>query len=76
MQDLSEIQHAIESLPLEAQARLAAWMAQRDHEQWDAEIERDFSPGGAGMKLLEEVKRDIAAGKSQPFEEGRKQRPR
>jgi hypothetical protein len=28
------------------------------------------------MKLLEEVKRDIAAGKSQPFEEGRKQRRR
>ena len=27
MQDLSEIQNAIEALPLEAQARLAAWMA-------------------------------------------------
>ena len=73
MQDLSDIQKAIEHLPSEAQARLAAWMAQRDREQWDAELERDFSPGGAGMKLLEKVDRDIDAGKFQPFAEGRKQ---
>ena len=75
MQDLSEIQNAIEHLPPEEEARLATWMAQRDRQRWDAELEQDFSPGGAGMAWIEEVDRDIAAGKFRPMAEGRKQRP-
>ena len=54
--ELAEIQRAIEELPREQQAALAAWLAEREQEAWDAEIERDFSPGGAGMKVLEEMK--------------------
>ncbi len=70
--DLPEIQHAIEELPKEQQTALAAWLTTREQAEWDAEIERDFSAGGAGLALLEEMKADVRAGKFHPFEEGRK----
>jgi len=69
--DLAEIQHAIEALPKDQQAALVAWLFERDRAEWDAEIERDFSPGGAGVALLEEMKADACAGKFLPFEQGR-----
>ena len=72
--DLAEIQHAIEELPREQQAALAAWLAERDQEAWDVEIERDFSAGGAAIAFLEEMKADARAGKFRPFEEGRPQK--
>jgi hypothetical protein len=71
--DLAEIQHAIQELPKEQQAALAAWLAERDQSEWDTEIERDFSPGGAGIRLIEEMKADERAGKFRPFEQGRPQ---
>jgi len=57
--DLSEIQRAIETLPPEQRAALLDWLAERDHCEWDAQIERDFSPGGPGMNLLEGIKAQI-----------------
>lgn len=72
--DLAEIQHAIDELPKEQQAVLAAWIAERNQTEWEAEIERDFSPGGAGSALIEEMKADARAGKFRPFEEGRPQK--
>lgn len=71
--DLAEIQQAIEELPKDQQATLAAWLAERDQAEWDAEIEHDFSPGGAGIALLEEMKADDRAGEFRPFEEDRPQ---
>jgi hypothetical protein len=71
--DLAEIQHAIEALPKDQQAALAAWLSARDQADWDAEIERDFLPGGAGSVLLEEMKADARAGKFHSFEQGRPQ---
>jgi hypothetical protein len=53
---VTEIQHAIEQLPRQQQTALAAWLAERDQAEWDAEMKRDFSSGGAGMALLEEMK--------------------
>lgn len=35
---------------------------------WEAEIERDFSPGGRGGAFLAEMKADARAGKYRPFE--------
>ncbi len=72
--ELAEIQHAIEELPTDQQAALAAWLAERDQAEWDAEMERDFAPGGAGVGLLEEMKADARAGHFRPFEEGRPNR--
>jgi len=37
---------------------------------WDAQIRRDFSPGGAGMELLRDVERQIAQGDFRPMEDG------
>ena len=67
----STFQHAIEELPKEQQVTLAAWIAERDQADWDAEIERDFALGGAGVALLEEMKADVRGGKFRPFDEGR-----
>lgn len=72
--DLGEIQHAIEELPKDQQAALAAWLSEREQAEWDAEIERDFSASGAGITLLEEMKADARAGKFHPFEQGQSQK--
>jgi hypothetical protein len=71
--DLAEIQRAIVTLPKDQQAALVVWLTARDQAEWDAEIERDFSPGGAGIALLEEMKADARAGKYRPLEQGRPQ---
>ena len=69
--DLAQIQHAIEELPKEQQAELAAWLADRDQTEWETEIARDFAPGGAGMPLLDEMKEVARAGRFRPFDERR-----
>jgi hypothetical protein len=66
---LTELQHAIEALPAEQQASLAAWLAERDRRQWDIEIDQDFSPGGAGMALLDRVRGQVGRGESKPLAE-------
>lgn len=68
--DRAQIQHVIEELPAEEQAALAAWIVDRDRARWNEEIERDFSPGGAGMELLDKVKNQVRDGLSRPLSEG------
>jgi hypothetical protein len=72
--DLTQIQHAIVELPAEEQTALAAWIVDRDSARWDEEIERDFSPGGAGMELLDRVRKQVRDGLSQPLSGGRPRR--
>jgi hypothetical protein len=72
--DLRRIQHVIEELPAEEQTALAAWIVDRDRSRWDAQIEHDFSPGGAGMELLDRVKKQVGDGLSRPLSEGRPRR--
>jgi hypothetical protein len=67
---LPEIQRAIEGLSEEEQASLATWVAERDFALWDAEIARDFSTGGAGSALLEDVRRQVRQGRSKPLADG------
>jgi hypothetical protein len=55
---LEAIKEAIVQLPEEERLALESWLA----DAWAAQIERDFSPGGAGMALLEEVDAQIEAG--------------
>ena len=69
--DLKEIQHAIETLSSEQQIALLGWLAERDRRQWDSQIERDFSPDGAGMELLNQVKAQIRRGESVRMGNGR-----
>ena len=72
--NLTEIQHAIEALPSEQQASLAVWLSERDRLQWDLELDQDFSPGGAGMALLDRVRAQVGRGESKPMAEGRERR--
>ncbi|SPE41227.1 hypothetical protein SBA3_4130002 [Candidatus Sulfopaludibacter sp. SbA3] len=69
--DIGEIQHAIEALPPEQQMTLLDWLAERDRREWDAQIERDFSSGGAGMNLLERVRAQVRRGESVPMHKDR-----
>jgi hypothetical protein len=69
--DLTEIRQAIEELSADQQASLAAWLSERDRIQWDLELEQDFSPGGAGMSLLQRVRSQVDRGESKPIAESR-----
>jgi hypothetical protein len=68
------IKEAITALPEEERVALAAWLHEQTMDAWDVEMARDFSPGGRGMGFLEEVRLEIAEGKSRPMEEGWAQR--
>jgi hypothetical protein len=71
---LNEIQQAIENLPAEQQARLVAWLSERDRRHWDLDLAQDFSPGGAGMPVLDRVRAQVASGESKPMAQGRQRR--
>jgi hypothetical protein len=72
--NLTELQHAIEALPAEQQASLAAWLSERDRHKWDLELERDFSSGGAGMARLGRVRAQVGRGESKPLAQSRQRR--
>jgi len=63
------IKEAITDLTSEEKTRLAAWLLQQDMEEWDRQIEEDFSPGGGGMALLEEAEADVREGRAKPMDE-------
>ena len=71
---IEALKAAIAHLPAEERAALAAWIVEQDMKSWDEQIEKDFSQGGKGMALLDEVKTDIRTGKFKPFEDGRRSR--
>ena len=64
---LEAIKEAIEQLPKEEKGALLDWLNQRDLREWDAQIEEDFSPGGAGMALLQDVDKRIEQGRLEEF---------
>jgi len=66
---LEAIKEAITDLAPDEKARLAAWLLQQDMEEWDRQIEEDFSPGGRGMALLEEAEADVREGRAKPMDE-------
>jgi hypothetical protein len=72
--NLTEIQHAIVELPAHEQTALADWIVDRCPARWDEEIERDFSQGGAGMELLDRVRKQVSDGLSRPLSEGHPRR--
>ena len=67
------IKEAIARLPEYERHSLAAWLNELEYDDWDRQMAADFSPGGRGMALLEEVNRDITQGEAVPLEEGFKQ---
>ena len=66
---VESIKKAIEDLPPDQKTSLTAWLVRQDMDDWDRQIEEDFSQGGAGMALLEEAESDIQEGRIQPMDE-------
>ena len=64
---LSEIEKAVDELPPNELAKLAAYVARRDKLAWDRELEEDFSPGGKHEKVLEKIDAEIDAGNFTPL---------
>jgi hypothetical protein len=64
------IQAAIKELPEPDRRKRVDWIEELEEQAWDKEIEKDFSAGGRGISLLEQVNREIAEGKASPLEEG------
>jgi hypothetical protein len=63
------IKDAIVHLSEQERKQLADWFEELEEEAWDRQMEQDFASGGRGAHLLEEVKTDIAAGRTKPMEE-------
>ena len=68
--NVEAIKAAIAELPDNERHSIAAWLNELEYDDWDRQMAKDFSPGGRGYHLVEQVKRDIAAGKARPIEEG------
>ncbi len=65
--NLTRIKSAIEGLDEEEKAVLITWLVSRDRKAWDEQIAEDFSPGGRGAKLLEDVDSAIDRGDFKPL---------
>jgi hypothetical protein len=66
---LKALKEAIAELPRNEKARLAVWFLRQDAEEWDRQIQEDFSTGGRGMALLEEAEADAWEGRAKPMDE-------
>ncbi|MGO8790346.1 MAG: hypothetical protein ACLQVL_23600 [Terriglobia bacterium] len=56
---IEAIKSAIEQLSEPERRQLADWFTELEEQAWDAEMERDFSPGGRGQHLVEKINREI-----------------
>ena len=68
---LEALKQAIAELPEEEKTALATWLNEQEMDEWDRQMQKDFSPGGRGVRVVEKVKADIRAGKFRPMDEGR-----
>jgi hypothetical protein len=62
----------VKALPDQDLDEFLSWLAdyERTHRYpWDQEIESDSQPGGRLDAMLQRVRRDIAAGRTQPLDE-------
>lgn len=57
------IKEAISGLPEDDRMGLAAWLNALTMDDWDAQMQHDFSPGRRGQSLVDQVKAEIRAGR-------------
>jgi hypothetical protein len=67
---LEALKNEIGQLPERERLDLLQWLEESHHVEWEAEIERDFAPGGLGLAFLEELKAEAQSGESKPLEDG------
>ena len=68
------IKAAIAGLTEEERASLASWIVEHEYDEWDQQMVKDFSPGGRGSPLVEEINQQIDDGKFRPMREGFRER--
>ena len=68
---LEALKQAIAELPAEEKTALATWLNEQDMDVWDRQMQKDFSPGGPGIRLVEKAKVDVRAGKFRPMDDKR-----
>jgi hypothetical protein len=71
---VEEIKAAIEQLSEPERSKLADWFDKLEEQAWDAEMERDFSPGGRGSPLVEKINQEVDKAEFSPLEEGLRSR--
>ena len=67
---IEAIKEAISALSDPDLDSLAEWIYESAYDDWDSQMVRDFSPGGAGMGLVDKLKREMVEGKTSPMEDG------
>jgi hypothetical protein len=65
--DVEAIKAAIEELTEPERRKLADWFTGLEERAWDAEMQRDFSPGGRGHHLVKKVNQEIDKAKFAPL---------
>jgi hypothetical protein len=60
---LEALKQAIAELPAEEKTALATWLNEQEMDEWDRQMQKDFSPRGRGMHVVEKVKAEIRVGK-------------
>lgn len=72
MSDLTmdAIKEAISHLPYEEKETLASWLNASTMDDWDRQIEQDFSSGGRGAGILEEFRSEARATNLEPLTDG------
>ena len=72
--NVDAIKDAIVHLSVTERQKLAEWFGELQEDEWDRQMEEDFSPGGRGAHLVEridrEIDRTIAMGNVTSLEEG------
>jgi hypothetical protein len=63
---VSDIQHAVQSLPEEEFAVFSSWFDQYEEERWDRQMEHDQKSGPL-RSLMEKARADFEAGRCDPL---------
>ena len=67
---VDHIKQAISELSTDERYSIAAWIVEQEYDDWDKEMARDFSAGGRGYQLVQEVKREVNEENFSSLEEG------
>ena len=59
---------AVAELSVDEEAALATWLNGQKADEWDRQMQKDFSTGGRALRVVEKVKADISAGRFKPMD--------
>jgi len=65
---LEALKEAIAGLPPEEKTALASWLNEQEMDQWDQQMQQDFSQRGSGAHIIDSVKAEVRAGKFRPMD--------